>query len=260
MRRELESDLRQAVAAGMLDLHFQPLVDLKSRTIVSFEALARWNHPRRGFVPPATFIAVAEEIGLIKQIGTWVLEEACRVARAWPNHVRICVNLSAHQFDGDDLPATLAGVLARTGVVPGRVELEITESVLLRDSAQTLRILNDLKALGVRIALDDFGTGYSSLAYLRTYPIDKIKIDKSFVREAAGKPQSAAIIEAIMLLAARLGVATTAEGVETEGDVDLVCTLGCDEGQGYFFDRPLTREACLDKLGGGVCAAIAAAA
>ena len=247
-RRELESDLRHAIERGELDVYFQPIVDLKSNAIVSCEALARWRHPRLGFVPPLRFISLAEDMGLIQEIGSWILRRACTVAQTWPKNIRVSINLSSHQFDGQGLIATMAGIIDETGIAPNRIELEITETTLLRDTDHVLEVLANLKTLGVRIALDDFGTGYSSLSYLHRFPIDKIKIDQSFVREIAVKPEAAAIIESINLLAGKLGLVTTAEGIETEAHTVLLRVLGCDEGQGYYFDRPLTAEACLMRL------------
>jgi diguanylate cyclase (GGDEF)-like protein len=248
-RREFEDDLRHAIERGELDVYFQPIVDLKSKAIVCCEALARWRHPRHGFVPPMRFIALAEEIGLIQQIGNWILERACTIAQTWPRDIRVSINLSPHQFDGHGLVAAMARIISETGISPHRVELEITETTLLRDNSHVRQVLASLKALGVRIALDDFGTGYSSLSYLHQFPIDKIKIDQSFVREISSKPEAAAIIESINLLASKLGLVTTAEGVETEHHTILLRELGCNEGQGYYFDKPLPAETCLARLG-----------
>ena len=247
-RRQMEEDLRRAVAEGALDLHFQPLVDLESRAIVGCEALARWDRPHHGFVSPMTFIALAEEIGLIGQIGEWVLRRACAAAKTWPEHVRISINLSPHQFDRDGFVGAVAAVLAETGLTPGRLELEITESLLLRDSDFVLGALADLRAMGVQIALDDFGTGYSSLLYLQRFAIDRIKIDQSFVRNMTRSPNATAIVEAICRLAAKLGVSTTGEGIETEDDAALLRGFGCVEGQGYWFDRPMPLAACTARL------------
>jgi diguanylate cyclase (GGDEF)-like protein len=257
-RRELENDLRHAIERGELDVYFQPIVDLKSNAIVSCEALARWRHPRLGFVSPLRFISLAEDIGFIQELGSWILARACAVAQTWPDSVRVSINLSSHQFDGNSLIATVARVIDETGIAPGRIELEITETTLLRETDHVLEMLASLKKLGVRIALDDFGTGYSSLSYLHRFPIDKIKIDQSFVREIANKPEAAAIIESINLLAGKLGLVTTAEGIETEAHTVLLRVLGCDEGQGYYFDKPLTAEACLARLGGAKLAKTAA--
>ena len=247
-RRELEEDLRGAIAKDELDLHFQPIVDLRTQAVVGCEALARWRHPRHGFVPPLRFIALAEEIGLIHEIGDWIIERACREARQWPGDVSVSINLSSHQFEGDGLVATVTRVLEETGIAPNRIELEITETVLLRDNEHVRRVLADLKALGVRIAIDDFGTGYSSLSYLQRFPVDRIKIDQSFVREITSTPAAAAIVESIVMLAHRLGLVTTAEGVETEAHAAVLRAIGCDDGQGYHFDKPLTADMCAARL------------
>ena len=247
-RREMADDLRAAVASGGLDLYFQPIVDLATRRIVSCEALARWNRPGHGHVSPMTFIALAEEIGLIQDIGDWVLEDACRTAQTWPEHVGVSINLSPHQFDQSRLLATLARVLAETGIRPSRIALEITESLLLRDTTAVQNALKDLRSLGAQIALDDFGTGYSCLSYLQRFPIDRIKIDQSFVREMTRSPEATAIVESICLLAAKLRIATTSEGIETEAHAALLERLGCRDGQGYLFAKPMPAETCTALL------------
>ena len=249
-RREMADDLRAAVATGGLDLHFQPIVDLATRRIVSCEALARWNRPGHGPVSPMTFITLAEEIGLIQDIGDWVLEEACRTARTWPEHVGVSINLSPHQFDKSRLLGTLARVLGDTGIRPNRISLEITESLLLRDSVTVQSALRDLRSLGVQIALDDFGTGYSCLSYLQRFPIDRIKIDQSFVREMTCSPEATAIVESICMLAAKLRIETTGEGIETEAHAALLKGLGCRDGQGYLFAKPLPAAECTARLSG----------
>ena len=247
-RRSMEDDLRRAVRDGGFEVHFQPVVDLATHAIVSCEALARWNRAGHGYVPPMTFITLAEEIGLIQEIGDWVLAEACRAVRTWPPDVRLAINLSPHQFDGGGIVGSVSRVLNETGVPPDRVEFEITESLLLRDSEAVQRALIDLRAMGVQIALDDFGTGYSSLGYLQRFPIDRIKIDQSFVRDMTRSPEATAIVESICLLAAKLNIATTGEGIETEAHAALLRSLGCTQGQGYLFDRPMTAEACSMRL------------
>ena len=249
-RRAMADDLRAAVARRELDLHFQPIVDLATRRIVGCEALARWNRPRHGPVSPAVFIALAEEIGLIQDIGDWVLGEACRVARAWPEHVGVSINLSPHQFDRGRLPGTLARVLAETGIRPGRIQLEITESLLLRQASAVQDALKDLRGLGLQIALDDFGTGYSCLSYLQRFPIDRIKIDRSFVREIVRSAEARAIVETICQLAAKLRIATTGEGIESEDHAALLGALGCRDGQGYLFARPVPAAELTARLGG----------
>jgi len=244
-RRKLELDLRRALEEGEFDLHYQPLVSLSDRTVTGFEALLRWHHPTRGLVPPADFIGLAEEIGLIVPLGEWVLRTACAEAAGWDALVGnrdaplVAVNVSAVQFLAGQLVETVQQALAASGLPPGRLELEVTESVLLRDGDRTLRTLHALRALGVRIAMDDFGTGYSSLSYLRNYPFDKIKIDQSFVRNLADGQESGAIIRAVAALGASLRITTLAEGVETSAQLEQLVTNGCTEVQGYFFSPPL---------------------
>ncbi len=247
-RREMEDDLRAALRNDELEVYFQPIVGMRSFDVVSCEALARWHHPRHGFIPPSVFIPIAEEIGLITELGDWVIERACREAATWPQSVRVSINLSPRQFSGTGLIQTLQRVLDSTGLSASRLELEITESVLLRDTDQVLQILSSLKALGARIAFDDFGTGYSSLGYLQRFPIDKIKIDQSFIREITRKPESALIVESVGVLANKLGLITTAEGIETEEEANLIRAMGYVEGQGYYFAKPLTPAMCLARL------------
>ena len=246
-RRKLEDDLRRAAAEGQVEAHFQPIVDLRSGRVVSCEALARWNRPGHGLVPPVRFITVAEETGLIGQIGGSILRQACVAARDWPEDVRVSVNLSAHQFDGD-LAGAVQATLAAAGIAPARLELEITESVLVKDGELVARVLGDLRRLGVQIALDDFGTGFSSLSYLQRFAIDRIKIDQSFVRHLSDSSESAAIVESICLLANKLGLSTTAEGIETEVHASLLRDFGCVEGQGYLFARPMPLAACTSHI------------
>ena len=235
-RRALEADLRQALGAGQFDVFFQPLVDVRRLAITGFEALLRWRHPARGLVSPAEFIPVAEEIGLIGEIGAWVLAEACRRAAGWPGEQTVAVNLSPAQFGVTDLAAAVDAALAASGLHPHRLELEITESVPLGDDS--LAALHALKERGIRIAMDDFGTGYSSLSYLRRFPFDKIKIDQSFVRELASRPDCIKIVRSITALGASLGMTTTAEGVETAEQFAQLQAAGCDQVQGYHFGRP----------------------
>jgi diguanylate cyclase (GGDEF)-like protein len=237
-RHEMERDLREALARGEFELHYQPLVSLKDDAILAFEALIRWNHPRRGFVSPADFIPIAEETGLINEIGGWVLETATRQARSWPADVAVAVNVSPVQVR-PQLRAKVVRALDRSGILPDRLLLEITEGVFLNDSEQTGAVLNDLRALGVRFAMDDFGTGYSSLSYVRKFPFDKIKIDQSFVRGLSDDAESMAIVRAVTNLCRDLGMMTTAEGVETEDQARILRELGCDTAQGYFFGRPM---------------------
>ena len=238
IRMELENELRQAQAGRELAVHYQPLYDLRRGRLSGFEALLRWKHPRHGMVSPAEFIPIAEETGLIVPIGAWVLHEACRDAAAMPLPVKVAVNISPVQFAGDDLPAVVERALAESGLPPARLELEITESVLLQDSEHVLAMLHRLRALGVGIALDDFGTKYSSLGYLRSFPFDKIKIDQSFVRDMGSRADCQAIVQSVSHLAARLGMTATAEGVEDATHLEQVRAAGCTEAQGWFFGRP----------------------
>ncbi|HYI26503.1 MAG TPA: EAL domain-containing protein [Bradyrhizobium sp.] len=235
LRRELERDLRTAIAEGGFEIHYQPIVDLRSNDIAGCEALLRWRHPVRGMVSPADFIPVAEETGLIEEIGQWVLRTACAEAAGWPGHIRVAVNVSPVQFRSSTLSLKVATALADTGLDPRRLELEITEAVLIADDDAALVALNQLRALGVHIALDDFGTGYSSLSYLQLFPFDKIKIDRSFVKELMRGTGSASIIKAVVSIAADRKMITTAEGVETDLQRDTVQSLGCTQMQGYLF-------------------------
>jgi diguanylate cyclase (GGDEF)-like protein len=238
-RRELERDLRGALVNCQFELHYQPFVDLQSGKIAGCEALLRWHHPMRGTISPVDFIGLAEETGLIAPIGEWVLRNACAEAAKWPDHVRIAVNLSPAQFKSAQLVSTVLGALATSGIPPQRLELEVTESVMIEDCEAALRTLRQLHGLGVRIAVDDFGTGYSSLSFLRKYPFDKIKIDRTFVTElSAASGDSRAIVRAVVHLALSLGKTTTAEGVETKELFDLVRSEGCTEVQGYFISQP----------------------
>lgn len=237
-RRALELDLRRALQDGEFELFYQPLYHLGDERVTGCEALLRWNHPERGMVSPADFIPLAEEIGLIVPLGDWVLRNACAEAARWPDHVRLAVNLSPAQFRDRSLVATVVSALAASGLPAHRLELEITESVLLQDNAANMTMLHDLKALGVRISMDDFGTGYSSLSYLRSFPFDKIKIDQTFVRDILHDSDALAIIKAVLDLGASMGVVTTAEGVETQAQLDALRGQGCAEIQGYFISRP----------------------
>ena len=253
-RRSLEVDLRVALIQGQFELYYQPLFDLASNRVTGCEALLRWRHPIRGMVSPADFIPLTEEIGLIAPLGEWVLRQACREAFGWPNHVRLAVNLSPAQFRDRRLVATVVSALAESGLPAERLELEITESVLLQDNAANMSILHNLKALGVRISMDDFGTGYSSLSYLRSFPFDKIKIDQTFVRDILDDPDALAIIKAVLDLGASLGITTTAEGVETEAQLEELRRQGCSEIQGYFISRPKPASELAEALGVGFAA------
>jgi diguanylate cyclase (GGDEF)-like protein len=234
-RRQLELDLRQALARGQLEIHYQPLVELATDTIAGCEALLRWYHPERGMISPADFIPVAEDTGLINEIGDWVLKRACAEAAGWPGHLRLAVNVSPVQFRTKTLALRVATALTDSGLAPDRLELEITEAVLIRDDEEALVILHQLRDLGVRIALDDFGTGYSSLSYLRRFPFDKIKIDRSFVSDIGDEEGSSMIVQAVVNMASACRMSTTAEGVETEMQRDILRDLGCSEMQGYLF-------------------------
>jgi diguanylate cyclase (GGDEF)-like protein len=238
-RRKLELDLRKALTAEQFELYYQPLVDVASGEVSGFEALIRWNHPERGVVAPDAFISVAEEIGLIVPLGDWVLKQACRDAATWPANHTVAVNLSAVQFRNSTLALSVVSALGQSGLAPSRLELEITESVLLQDDRAVLEALHQFRDLGVRICMDDFGTGYSSLSYLRSFPFDKIKIDRSFVRELGKKDDCVAIIRAVLGLGSNLGMVTTAEGVETEEQLDILRAEGCMQVQGYLFSRPI---------------------
>lgn len=238
-RRELITDLRNAVGNGELELYFQPQYCLRSFSISGFEALVRWNHPTRGLVSPADFIPLAEDTGLINPLGEWVLQEACRIAADWPQHLRVAVNLSPRQLRGHAFGPVLIESLARSGLRAERLELEVTEGVLLTDSDDVLNALHQAKSLGVKVSMDDFGTGYSSLSYLRRFPFNKIKIDQSFVRSMAYSDDSISIVKAIIGLAQDLDMSTTAEGVETKELLDMLVEIGCTEAQGYYLGRPM---------------------
>ncbi|MDR7038441.1 diguanylate cyclase (GGDEF)-like protein/PAS domain S-box-containing protein [Methylobacterium sp. BE186] len=237
-RNLLQLELRDAVQTGELRLHYQPVMDLRRGGVGGFEALLRWPHPQRGSVPPDTFIPIAEETGLITRLGAWVLREACREAAVWPEEIRVAVNVSAVQFARGSLEEVVTLALAVSGLAPHRLELEITESVLMSDSEAVVACLHRLRRMGVRVALDDFGTGHSSLSYLRLFPFDRIKIDRSFIREI-GRPENVAIVRAVRALAADLGAAITVEGIETQEQLAFVRGLDCEEAQGFLFSRPL---------------------
>ena len=234
-RRSLELELRQAISDGGLEAYYQPVVTLEDGKVSSCEALLRWRHPERGMISPAEFIPIAEDSGLINQLGLWVLNTACAEAATWPDHVRVAVNVSPVQFRSQSLALNVASALAASGLRASRLELEITEAVLIRDDDVALDMLHQLRKLGVRIALDDFGTGYSSLSYLQRFPFDKIKIDRSFIRDITGSGASSSIVQAVVNIAAASDMTTTAEGVETEPQRNLLNSLGCTEMQGYLF-------------------------
>ncbi|MDO9714467.1 putative bifunctional diguanylate cyclase/phosphodiesterase, partial [Paracraurococcus lichenis] len=237
-RRALELDLRQALAGGQFELFYQPLLEANGARISGFEALIRWRHPKRGMVNPALFIPLAEEVGLISSIGSWVLRQACADAVRWPGQLKVAVNLSPAQFRNGMLAREVEEALLGSGLDPKRLELEITENVLLQDHEIVLETLHAVRSKGVRIAMDDFGTGYSSLSYLRRFPFDKIKIDQSFVRGLGDDEEAAAIVRAVAGLGRTLGMAVNAEGVETAEQLAALQALGCGEVQGYLFSPP----------------------
>ncbi len=250
-RRALESDLRRGVEMQEFELHYQPLVDLSSGQVSALEALIRWRHPERGLVSPDDFIPLAEATGLIGPIGAWVLHRACADAAGWPRHLKVAVNVSPAQFKGPGLVAAVLDALAASALAPGRLELEITETAFLADTDATLAVLHKLRTAGVRIAMDDFGTGYSSLGYLRSFPFDKIKIDRCFIKDIETSMDCKAIVHAVTGLGSNLGIAITAEGVETIAQLDQLRADGCDQVQGYLFSRPVPARdvaALLDQM------------
>ena len=242
-RRTLEADLRKALLLEEFALAYQSQFDFGRAAVTGFEALIRWNHPARGLVSPAAFIPVAEETGAILAIGAWVLREACRAATAWPAGLHVAVNVSPVQFTADGFVESVRTALDASGLAPGRLELELTESVLLTDDALVLDLMRDLRTLGVRLSLDDFGTGYSSLNYLRKYPFDKVKIDQSFVREPLADETAHRIVTAVAGLGAAMGMSVIAEGVETEAQLDRIRAQGCSAAQGYLLSRPIPEAA-----------------
>jgi diguanylate cyclase (GGDEF)-like protein len=237
-RRELEMDLRKALVSKEFELHYQPLVNLQTNDVNAFEALLRWNHPTRGLISPADFIPIAEETGLIVPLGEWVLKTACAEAANWPDHIKIAVNLSPAQLNNRNLVSMIKAALTDSGMSPHKLQLEITETVLLQNTFTTLATLHELRKMGVQIALDDFGTGYSSLSYLRSFPFDKIKIDRSFIQDLSNGAEPLAIVNAVAGLAKCLNMTSTAEGVETQQQMETLQSIGCTEMQGYLFSRP----------------------
>ena len=259
-RLTLEQDLRQALVDGGFEIHYQPLVNLQSGEVSGCEALLRWRHPERGMVSPAEFIPIAEDTGLINELGDWVLRTACNEAATWPAHIRVAVNVSPVQLKCDTLALRIAGALAASGLEPRRLELEITEAVLIRDDEAALSILHQLRSIGVRIALDDFGTGYSSLSYLKRFPFDKIKIDRCFVADIDDASGSPVIVQAVVNIAAASNMTTVAEGVETEAQREMLRTLGCTEMQGYLFSKPKPAAEVRELFGPGDAFPVAAVA
>ena len=251
LRRQTELDLRTGLKEGQFELYFQPLYSIHEKRITGFEALLRWNHPTRGMVSPADFIPLAEETGLILPIGEWVMREACRQAATWPDDISVAVNVSPKQFTFPGLASSIMQALSSSGLSPARLELEITESIFIADVEKTMATLHGLRNLGVRIALDDFGTGYSSLSYLRSFPFDKVKIDRSFVEDLRDDGNGHAVVRAITTLAQALGMETLAEGVEEVGQFEALEREGCQYIQGYLFSRPMNAMAVTDLIGNG---------
>ncbi|MCS0460096.1 EAL domain-containing protein [Rhizobium favelukesii] len=250
-RHMLTAELHEALLKGQFELHYQPIVQLDDDGLAGFEALIRWRHPVRGLVPPMEFIPIAEETGLIIQIGEWVLREACRAAAAWPNHLKIAVNLSVCQFRHNSLLATVVSALDETGLFPERLEIEITESVFLADVEQSLPLLRALKELRIRIAIDDFGTGYSSLSYLRAFAFDKIKLDRSFVSGIETDPGNLAIVRAVVGIGSGFNATTLAEGIETEEQLQKLRAEGFSEVQGFLLGRPMLQAEAQALIEGG---------
>jgi EAL domain-containing protein (putative c-di-GMP-specific phosphodiesterase class I) len=230
--------MRNGLMQDEFELHYHPIIDIQTKEIASVEALVRWRHPRRGMIPPNDFIPLAEETGLINQLGEWVVRKACSDAAGWPSHIKVAANLSPVQFRRGNLVKMISKALSESGLPPERLELEITESVLMQGSDENIATLHQLRSLGAAIVLDDFGTGYSSLSYLRIFPFDKIKIDRSFVHELSKNSDCAAIISAVAGLGRSLRVGTVAEGVENEDQLMLIRAAGCTHAQGFLFGRP----------------------
>jgi diguanylate cyclase (GGDEF)-like protein/PAS domain S-box-containing protein len=237
-RRQVESDLRTALDRGEIHVEYQPLADVATGRVISFEALARWDHPRLGRIPPSLFIPIAEESGIMPDLGRFVLATAAAEAASWNPELKVAVNLSPAQMEDDGIVAEIGRILAQTALVPQRLEIEITEGMLIKDAARGVRLLTELRALGVSVSMDDFGTGYSSLTYFRTFPFDKVKIDQSFIRDMDENPQSLAIVQAVIGLGRGLGMPVVAEGVETRDQLERLRAEGCDVVQGYHIGRP----------------------
>ena len=248
LRREMELDLRQALASNQFAVHYQPLMDLKRGVEIGFEALLRWNHPQKGMISPAAFIPIAESSGMIVPIGTWVLEQSCKLAATLQKNLSVAVNISPTQFKSGNLAAAVSAALKKSGLPAHRLELEITESSLLEKTSETLQILKSLKELGVSIALDDFGTGYSGLGYLNSFPFDKIKIDRSFVKDLGTMRKSRELVRAAVNIGHSLGLVTLAEGIETQEQLEFLRSLGCHQGQGYLFSPAIPAGEIADGL------------
>lgn len=242
-RLQLQQDLRRAITEGQFELHYQPLLGFRENIMTGCEALLRWRHPERGMVPPLDFIPLAEDTGLINEIGDWVMRTACAEAAHWPSDIRVAVNVSPIQLKSPTLALHVASALSAAGLAPERLEIEITEAVLIGDDDVALDILHQLHAMGVRIALDDFGTGYSSLSTLQVFPFDKIKVDKSFIQSVETSVHAAAIVKATLLLGRSLNIPVLAEGVETEQHLAFLREEGCSSVQGFLFGKPMPQEA-----------------
>jgi EAL domain-containing protein (putative c-di-GMP-specific phosphodiesterase class I) len=241
-RARMETDLRAAITRGEIRPFYQPIVALPAQDLVGFEVLARWDSPEHGPVPPDIFIPIAEETGMISDLSRRILRQACSDARSWPQHLQMAVNISAVQLHDPRLPDTLLGILGDTGFQPGRLEVEITESALIKDVDAAYAVLASLQNLGVKIALDDFGTGYSSLQHLRELRFNKIKIDRSYITNLEQGSDRAKLVDAIIQIGASLSLQTTAEGIEDDANLDWLSDQGCDFGQGYLFGRPMSKE------------------
>jgi diguanylate cyclase (GGDEF)-like protein len=248
-RSALEREMRNGIVQNHFRVFYQPLINLQTQKVTAFEALIRWEHPERGLVSPDEFIPLAEDTGLIVRLGEWIMREACSEAMSWPAGISVSVNLSAVQFAKGDLVATVMNALASSGLPASRLELEVTESILLERTDHNMRVLDQLHELGVRIALDDFGTGYSSIGYLRSFKFDKLKIDRSFVKDLLADEKSLAIVRAIVGLGSSFGITTTAEGVETEDQRRCLSDEGCTEVQGYLYSKPLPPDQISTLLG-----------
>lgn len=246
--KALLAEIRTAIAEEQFDVFYQPIVDVASNKISGFEALIRWHHPTRGLLTAGEFVPVLESTGLIMQVGQWVLRRACRDAVQWPEYIRIFVNLSPRQLSNSGLLAAVTDVLCRSGLRPERLELEITETSMMQTSANAEHTISALRKMGIRVALDDFGTGYSSLSHISTLHFDTIKIDRSFVADAAESLASATVVRAVTFIARELSISTVAEGVETIEQLEWIRSVGCREAQGYLFSKPISLEAATEMI------------